>query len=248
MLVLVNIGEIFLKGKNRNYFENKLISQIKEKTQPELFIKARNRYIIKTNHPEQLKYIFGVDSYAYTLESTVDTLKEDCLKQITNEKSFKITTQRSEKFYKPSPEINREIGEYIYHKIPINVDLHHPEINIHIDLIKKSFFISTKRIRGLCGLPIGSTGKVHLEFEDEKLGTVSAFLLLRRGCKLTCNKELPLIKKFTEMKSIDHEPLTIATDETLETLKEKTDNLVLKPLIGYNQKEIKELYEFIKNL
>jgi len=53
-VILIRYGEIHLKGKNKRYFENKLISNIKRKLEglEYVFTYKRSRYVVSDYRPE----------------------------------------------------------------------------------------------------------------------------------------------------------------------------------------------------
>ena len=256
-MYIVTIGEIFLKGKNRNKFESKLLHNIRKalNLKQEELIKLRNRYLILKNDVENLRYVFGINSYYKAEGCTFEELNEFCLNKITNEKTFRITVQRLNKnFYKTSLELEREIGAYIVDKKKLKVKLVNPEINIHIEIIKNKFYVYTKPIRGLGGLPVGSSGTVYINVNDSIKSTVVAFLMMKRGCAVNMSLDISVIRKFEhgfkikirEEKDYD----VIVNGEIITELnsKEKDERFILRPLIGFTDNEINELYEKINEL
>ena len=131
---IIRYGEIALKGKNRRFFEEKLVANIKEKLSrqlPESFEFIRRisgRILIKTKGSipnskfQILNYIFGIHSFSFASESSQDInkLKKDCWNLMKDKKfrTFRITAQRSNKNYPlTSQEINEQIGAYIVKKL-----------------------------------------------------------------------------------------------------------------------------------
>ncbi len=252
---IITIGEIFLKGKNRKKFESKLLHNIRAALQlknNELQV-LRNRYIIFKENAENLKYVFGINSYYKVEECEFGNLNEFCLNKINNEKTFRITAQRLDKDYpKTSIEIEKDIGAYIVEKRKLKVKLVDPEINIHVEILKNKAYIYTNPEKGLCGLPVGSSGTVYLQVNDEIKSTVANYLMMRRGCAMNLSSDIPLIRKFEhgfkikirELKDYD----VLVSDQVINDLnfKEKDERFILRPLLGYTEKEINELYNKIK--
>ncbi len=258
-MYLTAIGEIFLKGKNRITFERKLIKNIREALNLEAndLIKFRNRYLItKDTDISNLNRIFGIVFYVKCIKSDLDNINETALSLISNEKTFRVSAKKSIMLKKSSMELNEEIGSYILDKKPnLKVDLENPEIEIKIEeLGNKAFFYKGKDIiKGLGGLPIGTAGFVHLRVENEINSIAAGFLLMKRGCVISLSRELPLLHKFEygfrlRIREEKEEDIA-ATDETFENLDLKEDNkFILRPLIGYSDKEIKDLYDKINRL
>ena len=117
--ILIHYGEIALKGKNRNYFESRLIQNVKsqlEKFAPGSFDNVakisggilvelnkkglKNQSVIK----DALMHTFGITnfSFAVSVKQDVETLKKACLGLLSQEKfkTFCVRTQRSNKQFK----------------------------------------------------------------------------------------------------------------------------------------------------
>ncbi|MBS3167949.1 hypothetical protein J4216_02410 [Candidatus Woesearchaeota archaeon] len=257
-MYLVAIGEIFLKGKNRVIFERRLIRNIRKTLNLEEneLLKFRNRYIIKKENIEKLKRVFGIIFYVKVKESKKEGIKQTALSLINNENTFRITAKKSQTLNKSSTEINEEIGEYILEKNPgIKVKLDNAEINIKIEELRNNFYIYKEKdiVRCLGGLPIGTGGFVHINVKDDMKSTITAFLLLKKGCIISLSKDLPLINKFTDSFNLrvrqEKDTDIIAIDEDLKDIEIKRENkLILRPLIGYSEKEIKDLYSLVISL
>ncbi|HLC86338.1 MAG TPA: THUMP domain-containing protein [Candidatus Nanoarchaeia archaeon] len=254
-MYLVTIGEIFLKGKNRNYFQRKLVSNI----QSALNVKRnkikdlRNRIIVFVENADNLKYVFGINSYFKVLECDFNEMNENALSFIRNQKSFRISAQRINKNYKSSKEIEKEVGAFIHDAENIKVDLKNPEINIRIEIIGNKAYLYTKINEGLGGLPVGVSGDVFIDVNDEVKSALTAFLMMKRGCRVSLSKDLSLIHKFEHGLKINirekNKEDVVVKDYAFENLKEdNSENFTLKPLVGYSEDNIKELYNKIKDL
>lgn len=192
-MYIAGFGEIFIKGQNRNFFERVLKTNIKKalKINENQLIDLHNRYLILTENADNLKYVFGLSFYAKTLEVPFDKINETALSLIKSEKSFKINCKRITKTYKPSQEVNIEVGSYILKNKPkIKVNLDNPGITVNIEIINNKAYIYANPIKGLQGLPLGTSNNIFLEIHNEKLATVSGFLLMKRGLNLVLPKNL----------------------------------------------------------
>ena len=101
-------------------------------------------------------------------------------------KTFKVETQRSDKsYFMTSPEISKHIGGVILkNKDNINVDVHNPEVIIHVEIRKEHAYIYVDTYKGLGGYPIGTLGKGMLMLSGGIDSPVAGFLAMKRGIKL----------------------------------------------------------------
>lgn len=201
--IICHYGEIGIKGKNRNFFEQALLNNIRRKLSEEIpgsFERAQKisgRIIIqlstkgmrnKKSVQKILENIFGIVYFAFSAESVQDleTLKKDCLNliQTGRHKTFRITAQRSKKdFPLTSQEINQEIGAYVVDKTKKKVNLKKPGINCFIEIVDQYAFLYSKKIKGAGGMPVGTGGKALVLLSGGIDSPVAAYYGLKRGIK-----------------------------------------------------------------
>ncbi len=214
MTIIIRYNEIGLKGKNRDWFEKKLVQNIKNKIKKENFnfcIKTKRvpgRILLeimseKVSNGDLLKIekilseIFGIANFSFAkkISQDIDILKKECwklikLKILSSEKTFRITTQRLNKnFLMTSEEINKEIGGYIFEKLKnkkLNprVNLKNPDIECFIEIINKWAFIFLKKKMGLNGMPVGTGGRALAMLSGGIDSPVAAYYGLKRGVKI----------------------------------------------------------------
>ncbi|MDD3178328.1 MAG: tRNA 4-thiouridine(8) synthase ThiI [Candidatus ainarchaeum sp.] len=200
--LVIHYNEIGLKGKNRPFFEKKLEYNINRLLFKDLD-KIQRRYGLIYC---KLKDSFVLDNYLFFLENfpgisksylsvvanyDVEDIKEKALFLI-NEKllhsnfiSFKINSKRSFKSFKyTSLDLNIIIGKYIEEKTNLCADLKNPQIILKIEVGEKEIFISLDEIKGIGGLPIGTTGKVISSLSGGIDSPVASFEVLKRGCEV----------------------------------------------------------------
>lgn len=210
--ILLRYGEIFLKGKNRNHFENALVRNIKKITGVSDIVKLRSRYVVDyfDNH-NSLKRVFGLVSYSLALEveKDIEKIKEGVKKLIESDDKFngnvkfKVSTKRSDKrFPMKSPEINVEIGKFIEPKFNnLEFSLKNFDIEINIEINQQAAYIFIDKINCFGGLPSGVEGKAYLFCEDEK-SILAGLLVMKRGVDLEVlslieNYDLNLLQRFS---------------------------------------------------
>ena len=257
--ILVRYGEIFLKGKNRSTFENKLISNIEKITQKKIK-KLRSRLVMDffVEH-NKLKKVFGLVSYSPSVKvgKDIEEIKKAALEIVKGRKGkFKVETNRADKnFPLKSPEINPLIGKYVAETLEVEGDYKNPDYILNIEINQDGAFIFVDNIKCFGGLPTGVEGKVLLFVEDEA-SILAGILFMKRGCSITpvstSKKDISLLQKFcpdelkltliNNFKEINNLGVdVIVSGQNFENYMEvETDKLLFRPLIAYSDKEIEE--------
>lgn len=188
-MIIVHYGEIGIKGKNRIFFEENLIRNIKELIKGARVRREHGRIIVyEDKGREILENIPGIEnfSFAYETNPDIEEIKNKAV-EISKKidfKSFRILTKRENKnFPYNSQEINRIVGEEIKNKLNKKVNLEKPELTIFIEICKSRAYIYTEKIKGIGGLPVGSQGKVISLLSGGIDSPVASFLMMKRGCK-----------------------------------------------------------------
>ncbi|MGC8647122.1 MAG: tRNA uracil 4-sulfurtransferase ThiI [Thermoplasmata archaeon] len=195
MKVIIRYDEIGLKGKNRPYFENMLIDNIRRQLNKSGFKveieRVHNRIIVDSNaHVETYSKIFGIRSYSPAFVSSLD-LNEiySVIREIIKDRNFntfKISAKRLWKeFYLTSMQINEKIGEMVQRNFSKKVDLENPDIDIGIEILRDRAFIFTERYPGPGGLPYGVEGKILMLISGGIDSPVASYMLMKRGGDLT---------------------------------------------------------------
>lgn len=198
--IIIRYGEIALKGKNRKLFIGKLHDHVRVKTKgfPNIKIKrTRDRMYIHLNGEdheaimEKLKDVFGIQSMsvAIKVENDEETIKEAALfalHEATDVKTFKISTKRVDKTFPiRSQDMNQVLGGHLLtNTSDITVDVHHPDIEIRVEIRKDATYITSKKIIGSGGLPVGSAGKSLLLLSGGIDSPVAGYLAMKRGVKI----------------------------------------------------------------
>ncbi|MCX8147212.1 MAG: THUMP domain-containing protein [Candidatus Woesearchaeota archaeon] len=271
-VILIRYGEIGLKGRNRVVFENKLIENIMTALSIERnkIKKTSGRIILYIEEKEEilkkLKKIFGIVSIspANKIEVDIEKIKQECLNiaKSNSHKSFKISVQRLQKKLRPSPELEKEIGEYVLKNNMGKVKLKNPDLEIFVEIADNAYIFKDK-IKCLGGLPVGIEGCVSLLLENID-SALAGILMMKRGCCLIpfytekkreikeafklireygCFNEIKFAKNIKEIEeiSIKNNSFSLVVNQTLKNLKEiKTEMVILRPLIGISIKEAKQ--------
>jgi len=200
-VILIRYGELALKGKNRDTFEEALARSVKKILRPFFKAKVHRKYgrmYVELNGEdsrevmERLRRIFGITSFSPTIrvEPTEEAIKEGALQlmkgMVTKPATFRVDTRRADKsFPVSSMEMTRKIGGYLLHHLPdVKVDLHNPDIQVAVEIRTEGTFISCETIPGAGGLPVGSAGKVLLLLSGGIDSPVAGWMMLKRGVTL----------------------------------------------------------------
>ncbi len=221
--VLIHHGEIGLKKGNFPYFEKKLMENIKKSAEKNKLnlkkIQRQDKRITaeiesgEKEISETLKTVFGIKNFSFIYEISADfeEIEKKAVEIMKENKIQKIAfkTKRSDKkFPLNSVEINTKLGE-IANQLGIKVDYSNPEKTIFIEVTPKKILIYTEKIKGLGGLPVGTSGKVLCLLSGGIDSPVASWLMMKRGCEVDflhfhtfkTNKEAynSKIKKFVEI-------------------------------------------------
>jgi tRNA uracil 4-sulfurtransferase len=199
--ILIRYGEISTKGRNRNKFVDKLRKSVRIALAPFPKIKIRaerdRMYVLVNGENVQeiikaLKNIFGIQSFspAIKVERDIEQMKAAALSLVKNfyteGKTFKISPKRSDKTFELDTEgINHTFGGHILENIPgIRVNVKNPDINLKIEVLKDTIYMSCENIQGAGGLPVGSSGKAMLMLSGGIDSPVAGYLTMKRGVEI----------------------------------------------------------------
>ncbi|NLJ78886.1 MAG: tRNA 4-thiouridine(8) synthase ThiI [Tissierellia bacterium] len=202
-LISISVGELILKGGNRRFFEDKLISRIKRairgldydgiyNEQGKIYIEASKDVLDEMI--DRLRKVFGLVyiSPCIKTKKDMDSIEEAAIKAMDekmakdNIRTFKVVTNRADKgFPVQSPEVSRRVGAAILKNMDgLSVDLHNPDAYLYID-IRQDCYIYTDRIQGYGGLPVGTSGKGLLLLSGGIDSSVAGFLMAKRGLEIS---------------------------------------------------------------
>ena len=197
-LFSVHYAEVGLKGKNRIFFEKRLTSNIKVALCGTGYTEVKRlhdrilvRLGINTDISEikkRLQQVMGIAYFelACSTERDITAIKETALQQIQGMtyRSLKVETRRTDKtFPLTSPQISAEVGGYLIEKTGARADMHNPDVVCWIKITQKNAYISTEKIPGIGGLPVGVSGKVLVMLSGGIDSPVAAWQMIKRGAK-----------------------------------------------------------------
>ena len=200
--VIVHYQEIALKGRNRPWFIERLVSNIRAATADLDIVRVRalmGRIELTlgptadwTKVEHRIKRVFGVANFARAKragrsveELTTSILDELASRSDLNVTSFRITARRADKAYPlTSPELEREVGGRIKAARNWMVDLDQPDLVIRIEVLQTVAYFSLDKHLGPGGLPSGTSGHVMSLLSGGIDSPVAAYRLMKRGCRV----------------------------------------------------------------
>ncbi len=202
-VIIVRFGEINLKGKNKRFFESKLIKHIKNNIkgiEGVYVYQEYSRVYIKCKKEDQgeiidkVRKVFGIVSLstAKSIESDINLIKRTALDELKDrvEKdgvhSFKVVTKRAnKKFPLNSMEINSSLGEYLLEQLgdKVYVDVHNPDAVIKVEIRDKTY-VSSDHYPAYGGLPLETNGSALLMLSGGIDSPVAGWLMAKRGVKV----------------------------------------------------------------
>ncbi len=199
-MVVVRLGEITLKKKNRPLFIRQLGRNIRRALRG-LRIRdvewGPNRILIKPGPAldwpelrERLGRIYGIANFSlcHGVPWDVEAIREGVLRMAAERdfQSFRISVQRSDKrFPGTSQELERDIGAAVKKACGARVDLSHPEATFQVEIMPGAAYLHSERIEGPGGLPVGVGGRVLSLLSGGIDSPVAACRTMSRGCQVT---------------------------------------------------------------
>lgn len=200
-MIIIFFGELSTKGKNIMNFIRLLGNNIKYALRdfPKLTCEIRKDHIIILLNGEDysevkkpLKKVSGIGSFALAknVDKNMDAISEEAknVYLLSKKTTFKVETRRADKdFPIHSDEVSRKVGSYILRSVSTSkVDVHNPEIMIHIMIRLEGAYVYAVKEKGMGGYPLGIAGKSLCLLSGGIDSPVAAYLMMKRGVKLEC--------------------------------------------------------------
>lgn len=205
-VILVRYGEIHLKGKNRPFFEKRLVDNMRGALRPFKGIRierTRGRFFVRNYSPEDerrimeaLRDVFGILSMspAILCEKEWHTICEQACRLMQEEVmrrggacTFKVQSRRSDKsFPMTSMEMAPELGGIILDAVAgTEVDVKNPDVVLGLE-IREQTYLYCEVIEGPGGIPTGSNGKATLLLSGGIDSPVAGHMMMKRGLEIEC--------------------------------------------------------------
>ena len=202
-IILLKLGEVVLKGLNRRSFEDKLMSNIRRRLQhcgkfqvvsrqSTIYVEPAGEGCDMEEAYALCKRVFGVIAVTRARpcpkdkDAMVSCAKSYLGDHLARAKTFKVETKRSDKhFSMNSMEISQYVGGALHDAYPhLKVDVHNPELCVHVEVREKAAYVHGPSEPGAGGLPIGMGGKAVSLLSGGIDSPVASWMIAKRGVQL----------------------------------------------------------------
>ena len=197
--IVVHYKELALKGKNRPWFVQLLIKNLRtalaglgvssvRSMTGRIEIEFASDAAWDELHA-RIGGVFGIANFSRAGRASHDfeQMAAAILADLGDRhpRSFRVSARRSDKrFPFTSPQIEREVGGLIKERTGWHVDLDDPELTVHIEMLPAYAFYFFGKEPGAGGLPSGTGGRVACLLSGGIDSPVAAYRLMRRGCSV----------------------------------------------------------------
>ena len=202
-MILLKLGELVLKGLNRRSFEDKLQANIHRRLnnlgQFRVYTRQSTTYVEPMREDcdmdgawEAMKKVFGVVglSRARACEKDKDAILQACREyldeRLKSARTFKVETKRADKtFPMTSIQLSQYVGGELDELYPnLQVDVHHPELTVYVEIRDYAAFVHANPDPGAGGLPVGINGRAVALLSGGIDSPVASWMIAKRGVAL----------------------------------------------------------------
>ena len=204
--IVVHYKELALKGRNRPWFIQLLVRNLKTalaglpvravrsitgRIEIQLLANRDTRSIddVWEAARDRVRRVFGIANFSYADRGPhdFDALAAAILRDLGDRTaaSFRVSATRADKRLPfTSPQVEREVGGRIKEARGWRVDLDHPALTIHIEMLPDEAFYYFGKEPGAGGMPTGTGGRVACLLSGGIDSPVAAYRMMRRGCSV----------------------------------------------------------------
>ena len=199
-IILLKQGEIVLKGLNKRYFEQKLLQNVKRRLSPlgefdvtclqsTIYVEPLDDAADMDAALDAMTRVFGAASVvrAAGCEKTPQAMAAKAVEYMADAmraaRSFKVETKRADKsFPMTSIQISQYVGGELADAFPgTAVDVHDPELTVHVEVRETQAYIHGTPLPGAGGLPVGCGGAAVTLLSGGIDSPVSTWMIAKRG-------------------------------------------------------------------
>jgi len=203
--IVVHYKELSLKGRNRSWFIQMLVRNIREALKG-LHVRAVRSIVgrieveldqsgshqpsaISDEVAQRLGRVFGIANFSFANRGPhdFDQLASAILRDLGDRTapSFRVSASRADKRLPfTSPQAEREVGGRIKDAKGWLVNLDRPALTIHLEMLSDGAFYYFGKEPGAGGLPTGTGGRVACLLSGGIDSPVAAYRVMRRGCSV----------------------------------------------------------------
>lgn len=218
--IVIHYNEIALKGRNRPYFTNRLVRNLRAAT-----VDVGVRYVRVLSGRfeldldpdadvdvvrDRVSRVFGVGNFARAGRTGIDVdeigraIIADLPKR--DVASFRIAARRADKRHPVSSvDMERRIGAMVQAATGWKVDLSRPALRINVEVLTDETLYSFDKEPGAGGLPTGVSGRVACLLSGGIDSPVAAWRMMRRGCRvhLIHFHSYPVLSRTSQEKAVE---------------------------------------------
>ncbi|GAB4274544.1 MAG: tRNA 4-thiouridine(8) synthase ThiI [Deferrisomatales bacterium] len=195
--IVIHYSEIGTKGKNREYFENALVRNVRRALGEGAGVKRRFGRIVceprdgldPTVVRERLARLPGIAYFtvAVAAEADPEAIVERAVELLAPLafETFGVEARRADKsFPLTSSEINIRVGSAVVTRLGKKVNLSSPDVRLTVEVTHREAYLYTEKVPGPGGLPVGTSGTVLASLSGGIDSPVAAYLMMKRGCRV----------------------------------------------------------------
>ncbi|MBD0330633.1 MAG: tRNA 4-thiouridine(8) synthase ThiI [Thermoleophilia bacterium] len=195
--VLLKLGEIVLRGRNRWRFYAQLQRNVKRAFRDVGPLELRQRggvlaVLAPDEHADALlaraRDVIGVNVVhpARVLEKTPEAAAAAAIQLLRDRpgRTFAVRARRRDKQWAlTSHELAALVGRAVQDELDLDVDLDEPDLEIHLEVDRSEIFAYTEKLPGPGGLPVGTSGRALVLLSGGIDSPVAAFRVMKRGLR-----------------------------------------------------------------
>ena len=202
-IFLLKLGEVVLKGQNRQSFEDKLLANVRRRVkncgsfqcslrQSTIYVEPQGEDCDMEAAWDACRQVFGIAAVARAVpcEKTVDAIVEAARTYLADAfavaKSFKVESKRADKMFPMnSIQLSQAVGGDLAELFPhVAVDVHTPDLTVFVEIREKYAYVHTPSVPGAGGLPIGMGGRAVSLLSGGIDSPVAGWMMAKRGLEL----------------------------------------------------------------
>lgn len=222
---IAHYHELALKGHNRDYFEQRLITNIRTALMDLGIRQVQNLHSrIRIELPpdvdvdlirDRLGRVCGIANFSLGRVTPLqlgnpdlEALSAAAVAELKSKsfETFRVTAKRADKrLAMTSMDIEKAVGAAICAQTGKAVSLKAPDVTVLIELLSKEAYCAIDKIEGPGGMPVGVSGNVACLTSGGIDSPVAAYRLIKRGCLATFVhfSGRPLVSRASEEKVRD---------------------------------------------